>query len=139
VLPYSGADRDQLTIGGEMDKLASNIGIGRAHAAVHWRYDYADSLPLGEAVAIAIAEGYGQLLERIVRGLFLHEVQWQANHGRRQEFLMGTPNGVRRRLLEASMFSDVNFNRAESQLSVRNGSVKRIHDYGVEFRPGERP
>ena len=40
--------------GGEMDKLASNIGVGRAHAAVHWRYDYIDSLPLGEAVAIAM-------------------------------------------------------------------------------------
>jgi hypothetical protein len=54
LVPYSGADRDQLTIGGEMNKLAANIGVGRAHAAVHWRYDYADSLPLGEAVAIAM-------------------------------------------------------------------------------------
>jgi hypothetical protein len=54
LVPYSGADRDQLTIGGEMNKLAANIGMGRAHAAVHWRYDYADSLPLGEAVAISM-------------------------------------------------------------------------------------
>jgi hypothetical protein len=54
LIPYTGADRDQLTIGGEMNKLAANIGIGRNHAAVHWRYDYADSLPLGEAVAIAM-------------------------------------------------------------------------------------
>jgi hypothetical protein len=54
LIPYSGADRDQLTIGGEMNKLAANIGLGRAHAAVHWRYDYADSLPLGEAVAISM-------------------------------------------------------------------------------------
>jgi hypothetical protein len=54
LVPYSGADRDQLTIGGEMNKLAANIGVGRNHAAVHWRYDYADSLPLGEAVAISI-------------------------------------------------------------------------------------
>ena len=54
LVPYGGADRDQLTIGGEMNKLAANIGIGRNHAAVHWRYDYADSLPLGEAVAIAM-------------------------------------------------------------------------------------
>lgn len=54
LIPYSGADRDQLTIGGEMNKLAANIGMGRAHAAVHWRYDYADSLPLGEAVAISM-------------------------------------------------------------------------------------
>jgi hypothetical protein len=54
LIPYSGPDRDQLTIGGEMNKLAANIGLGRAHAAVHWRYDYADSLPLGEAVAISM-------------------------------------------------------------------------------------
>jgi hypothetical protein len=54
LIPYEGADRDQLTIGGEMNKLAANIGIGRNHAAVHWRYDYVDSLPLGEAVAIAM-------------------------------------------------------------------------------------
>jgi hypothetical protein len=54
LVPYSGADLDQLTIGGEMNKLAANIGMGRAHAAVHWRYDYADSLPLGEAVAMSM-------------------------------------------------------------------------------------
>lgn len=52
LVPYEGSDADQLTIGGEMNKLAANIAIGRNHAAVHWRYDYMDSLPLGEAVAI---------------------------------------------------------------------------------------
>ena len=60
LVPYSGADRDQLTIGGEMNKLAANIGMGRAHAAVHWRYDYADSLPLGEAVAISMLRDMAQ-------------------------------------------------------------------------------
>jgi hypothetical protein len=54
LVPYGGSDRDQLTVGGEMNKLAANIGIGRNHAAVHWRYDYADSPPLGEAVAISM-------------------------------------------------------------------------------------
>lgn len=54
LVPYQGSDGDQLTVGGEMNKLAANIGLGRAHAAVHWRYDYADSLPLGEAVAISM-------------------------------------------------------------------------------------
>ncbi len=54
LVPYQGSDRDQLTIGGEMNKLAANIGLGRAHAAVHWRHDYADSLPLGESVAISM-------------------------------------------------------------------------------------
>jgi hypothetical protein len=54
LLPYSGADRDQLTIGGEMNKIAANIAIGRNHAAVHWRYDYADSVVLGETIAISM-------------------------------------------------------------------------------------
>ncbi len=53
-MPYTGSDKDQLTVGGEMNKIAANIGLGRAHAAVHWRYDYTDSLPLGEAVAISM-------------------------------------------------------------------------------------
>ena len=43
-----------LTIGGEMDKVAANIAIGRNHAGVHGGSDYADSLLLGEAVAISI-------------------------------------------------------------------------------------
>ena len=51
---YEGSDANQLTIGGEMNKLAANIAIGRNHAAVHWRHDYADSLPLGEAIAISM-------------------------------------------------------------------------------------
>ena len=54
LVPYEGSDANQLTIGGEMNKLAANIAIGRNHAAVHWRYDYQDSLPLGEAVAISL-------------------------------------------------------------------------------------
>jgi hypothetical protein len=54
LVPYNGADRDQLTIGGEINKIAANIAIGRNHAAVHWRYDYVDSVALGEAVAISL-------------------------------------------------------------------------------------
>ncbi|HEY0701714.1 MAG TPA: vanadium-dependent haloperoxidase [Candidatus Acidoferrales bacterium] len=57
--PYEGSDAAQLTIGGEMNKLAANIAIGRNHAGVHWRHDYADSLPLGEAVAIAMLNDMG--------------------------------------------------------------------------------
>jgi hypothetical protein len=54
LVPYTGADKGQITVGGEMNKLAANIAIGRNHAAVHWRSDYADSLKLGEQVAISI-------------------------------------------------------------------------------------
>jgi hypothetical protein len=59
LVPYEGSDAGQLTIGGEMNKLAANIAVGRNHAGVHWRHDYADSLPLGEAVAIAVLNDMG--------------------------------------------------------------------------------
>ena len=52
--PYTGPDRNSLTIGGEMDKVAANIAIGRNHAGVHWRSDYEESLLLGEAIAISL-------------------------------------------------------------------------------------
>ena len=54
LLPYTGADADQLTVGGELNKIAANIALGRTHAAVHWRFDYEASLPLGEAIAISV-------------------------------------------------------------------------------------
>lgn len=44
---------DTLTVGGELNKLASNIATGRNHAGVHWRSDGIESLRLGEAVAIS--------------------------------------------------------------------------------------
>lgn len=52
--PYTGADAGELTVGGELNKLAANIAIGRNIAGVHWRSDYAQSLLLGEALAISI-------------------------------------------------------------------------------------
>jgi hypothetical protein len=52
VVPYTGADVDQITVGGELDKMASNVGMARNIAGVHWRSDYAQSMFLGEAVAI---------------------------------------------------------------------------------------
>lgn len=45
-----------LTVGGELNKLAANVAIGRNMAGVHWRTDYTESLKLGEAVAIGILE-----------------------------------------------------------------------------------
>lgn len=43
-----------LTVGGELNKLAANIAIGRNAGGVHWRSDYTDSLKLGERVAMYI-------------------------------------------------------------------------------------
>lgn len=41
-----------LTVGGELNKLASNVAIGRNIAGVHWRSDATESLRLGETIAI---------------------------------------------------------------------------------------
>jgi hypothetical protein len=49
LLPYTGPP---LTVGGELDKLACNIGIGRNMAGVHYRSDHEESLKIGEAVAL---------------------------------------------------------------------------------------
>lgn len=43
-----------LTVGGELNKLANNIAIGRNIAGVHWRSDATESLKLGEQVAIEL-------------------------------------------------------------------------------------
>lgn len=51
LVPYRGAD---LTVGGELNKLASNVAIGRNIAGVHWRSDATESLKFGEAIAISI-------------------------------------------------------------------------------------
>lgn len=47
--PYSGPP---LTIGGELNKIASNVAIGRNIAGVHWRSDATESLKFGEEIAI---------------------------------------------------------------------------------------
>ena len=52
--PYTGGDAQRLTVGGELNKLAANIALGRNFAGIHWRTDYTESLKLGEAVAISI-------------------------------------------------------------------------------------
>lgn len=49
--PYDGPP---LTVGGELNKLASNVAMGRNMAGVHWRSDTTESLQLGEAIAISI-------------------------------------------------------------------------------------
>lgn len=52
--PYQREDADQLTVGGELNKLASNISLARNAAGVHWRSDYTESILLGEKVAISL-------------------------------------------------------------------------------------
>lgn len=51
---YNGLDDDLITVGGELNKLASNVSMGRSMGGVHFRSDNTRSLRLGEQVAIEI-------------------------------------------------------------------------------------
>ena len=51
LVPYTG---ESLTVGGELNKLASNIALGRDAAGVHYRSDGVEGIKLGEAIAISI-------------------------------------------------------------------------------------
>jgi hypothetical protein len=53
-VPYLAADAGQMTLTGELNKLASNIAQARNIAGVHWRSDATQAMLLGEAVAIRI-------------------------------------------------------------------------------------
>ncbi len=52
--PYCGSDAKCMTVGGELNKLASNVAMGRTMGGVHWRSDNTRSLRLGEEIAIEI-------------------------------------------------------------------------------------
>jgi len=54
LVPYGGADAGDLTVGGELNKIASNVALGRNTAGVHWRSDANESIKLGEQIAIGI-------------------------------------------------------------------------------------
>ena len=59
LVAYTESDANQLTVGGELNKLASNIGLSRDHAGVHWRSDFTASMLRGEDVAISVLEDWG--------------------------------------------------------------------------------
>ncbi|MFE6287024.1 vanadium-dependent haloperoxidase [Streptomyces sp. NPDC057877] len=51
---YTGPDAGRLTVGGELNKVAANIAIGRSMGGVHWRSDYSASVRLGEEIAVGL-------------------------------------------------------------------------------------
>jgi hypothetical protein len=54
---YTGADAGQLSVNGELHKLAHNVSFGHGiHAGIHWRSDTDTSIELGEAVALSVLE-----------------------------------------------------------------------------------
>jgi PAP2 superfamily len=64
--PYQGPP---LTVGGELNKLASNIATGRNIGGVHWRSDAMESIKLGEAIAISILKDQSHCYNERFNGL----------------------------------------------------------------------
>ncbi|HEY2710949.1 MAG TPA: vanadium-dependent haloperoxidase [Chthoniobacterales bacterium] len=57
LLPYTGGDAGQITVNGELNKMANNVSFGHGiHAGIHWRTDTSSSIQLGEAVAISVLQ-----------------------------------------------------------------------------------
>lgn len=68
LLAYPGSP---LTVGGELNKLAANIALGRDAAGIHWRSDGSEGLKVGEAVAIGILQDYNRTYNEDFRGFTL--------------------------------------------------------------------
>ena len=65
--PYTGAGAGQMTLNGELHKLAHNISFGHGiHAGIHWRSDTDYSLLLGEAVALKFLQDQAYTYEEEV-------------------------------------------------------------------------
>jgi hypothetical protein len=61
LLPYTGADAGQITVNGELNKIANNISFGHGIlSGIHWRSDTSSSIQLGEAVAISMLQDRAQ-------------------------------------------------------------------------------
>jgi hypothetical protein len=61
LVPYTGPDAGQITLGGELNKIARNVSFGHGvHAGIHWRTDTDYSMTLGEAVAISYLQDRAQ-------------------------------------------------------------------------------
>jgi hypothetical protein len=69
LMPYTGEDADQITVGGELNKVANNIALGRDIEGLHWRSDGFYGLLLGEAVAISVMRDQHHLFNEHFSGL----------------------------------------------------------------------
>lgn len=68
LVPYNGP---ALTLGGELNKLAWNVAMGRDFAGIHWRSDGLEAMELGEAYAISVLRDQRMLYNEPYLGLAL--------------------------------------------------------------------
>ena len=71
LVPYTGSDAGDLTVGGELNKIAANVALGRNTAGVHWRSDATESMKLGEAIAIGILKDQRACYNEVFNGFTL--------------------------------------------------------------------
>ena len=71
LVPYAGSDAGDLTVGGELNKLAANVAQGRNTAGVHWRSDATESMKLGEQLAIGILKDQRACYNEVFEGFSL--------------------------------------------------------------------
>lgn len=67
LLPYVAP----LRVGGELNKLAFNLSMGRNFAGVHWRSDAIAGLNLGEAFALGVLSDYQECFNEEFKGFSL--------------------------------------------------------------------
>lgn len=60
LIALSGEGEDDMTVGGELNKLASNMAIARNFAGVHYRWDGEYGIQLGEQVAIRYLQDHAR-------------------------------------------------------------------------------
>lgn len=69
LVPYRGTEN--LTVGGELNKVAANVALGRNIAGVHWRSDATESMKFGEAMAISVLQDFKHCWNERFDGLSL--------------------------------------------------------------------
>jgi membrane-associated phospholipid phosphatase len=70
LVPDPGAP--SLTLGGEINKLAANLALGRDAAGVHWRSDSIQGMLLGEKVATGILRDYAATFNEEFKAFQFH-------------------------------------------------------------------
>jgi hypothetical protein len=68
LVSYAGADAGLMTVGGELNKVAMNVSVGRNIAGVHWHSDAVQSLFVGEQVAVSVLEDVKNTLNEFRTG-----------------------------------------------------------------------
>jgi hypothetical protein len=68
LVSHTGSAANQITVNGEIKKLASNIRAGAQLHGIHWRSDYEWGLRLGEAAASSVLSQSNNFVEEDLEG-----------------------------------------------------------------------